>query len=142
MLRIEEYIMDDLDNEDLEKFTILKADEKSRMVYGWASVISKDGDAVIDTQGDVIEAQELVKATTDFMFDVRKAQAMHKPGVMGMVVHSFPLVEELAKSLGISCNKEGWIVGVKVTDDATWEKVKKGELKAFSIGAQARREKI
>ena len=129
---------------ELHKFHILKADDSDerRMAYGWASVISKDGETIVDTQGDIIEPDELEKATTEFMLDVRKAQAMHNPGVKGVVVHSFPMTNEIAKSLDIECAQEGWIVGVKVTDDETWTGVKSGKLKAFSIGVTARREEV
>lgn len=132
----------DWKEEELKKVHILKADDDRRMVYGWASVITKNGEVVVDTQGDSIEPHELEKATTEFMSDVRKAQEMHNPGVKGMVVHSFPLIGEIAKSLGIECDQEGWIVGVHVSDSATWQKVKSGELRAFSIGGQGRREEV
>lgn len=122
--------------------TILKFDDEARMVYGWASVISENGEPVVDLQNDIIEPQELVKATTEFMLSVRKAMAMHEGDKVGSVVHSFPLTAEFAKSLGVSCDREGWIVGVHVPDDATWSRVKSGELKAFSIGAQAIREEV
>ena len=46
---------------------ILKADEEQRIVYGWASVITENGERVVDRQGDVIEADTLVKAVNDFM---------------------------------------------------------------------------
>jgi hypothetical protein len=125
-------------------FVILKASASERMVYGWASVISKGGVAVRDTQGDVIEPDELVKATTDFMLDVRHGAEMHKRNErnefvpeehsIGAVVHSFPLTAELMKGLGISSDREGWIVGMKVRDDRVWKRVEKGELRAFSIG--------
>lgn len=117
-------------------------DDESRMAYGWASVISEKGEPVVDTQDDVISADELEKATTEFMADARVAKAMHDGEGIGEVLHSFPLTAELAKSLGISADKEGWIVGVKVHDDATWARVKANELGSFSIGGQAVREPI
>jgi hypothetical protein len=130
------------ENDIVTVTTILKFDEEARMVYGWASVISEGGVPVVDLQDDIIEPQELVKATTEFMLSVRKAMAMHEGDKVGSVVHSFPLTAEFAKSLGVSCDREGWIVGVHVPDDATWSRVKSGELKAFSIGAQAIREEV
>lgn len=130
---------------------IFKADDEERMVYGWASVITEDGEPVIDSEGDVIEASELVKATTAFMLDVRKAMIGHERNaagdiedsmVKGIVVHSFPLTAEIAKSLGIETKREGWIVGVKVTDEAVWKGVKEGRFRAFSIGGKGIREEI
>ena len=128
--------------EEMTKATIVKVDDEARMVYGWASVITEKGEPVVDTQGDVIEADELVKATTEFMADVRLAKAMHAGDGIGEVLHSFPLTAEIMKSLGIECDREGWIVGVKVGDDAVWKRVKSGELRSFSIGGAAQREEI
>ena len=126
----------------MDKVAILKTDDDQRMVYGWASVVSETGTPVIDTQGDVIEPDELVKATTEFMADARLAKAMHQGDGIGEVLHSFPLTAELAKSLGLETAREGWIVGVKVRDDAVWAKVKDGTLKAFSIGGVGQREPL
>lgn len=121
---------------------ILKVDNAQRMVYGWASVITENGIPVVDTQGDVIKAETLVKAATEFMLSARVAKDMHSGGKIGEFVHSMPITKEIADALGISSDKEGWIVACKVYDNAVWEKVKSGELKAFSIGGRAKREKI
>lgn len=124
---------------------VIKINEEQRMAYGWASVISEKGQVLVDTQGDIIEPNELVKFTSEFMSDVRQAKAMHgKWGYddkqIGEVLHSFPITKELADSLGIQSEREGWIVGVKVHDDEIWEKVKSGKLRAFSIGGMGMRE--
>jgi len=123
--------------------TVIKVDEEQRMVYGWASVVTEKGQPVIDLQYDVIKPDVMVKAATEFMTDVRNTLVMHSrtpdgkidPSMIkGMVVHSLPLTIELAKSLGIQTDREGWIVGVKVLDNDAWAQVKAGGLKAFSIG--------
>ena len=121
---------------------ILKADDSQRLIYGWASVITQDGIPVVDSQGDVIKSHTLEKAATDFMLSARVAKDMHEGGKIGEFVHSLPLTKEIAGALGITCNREGWIVACKVYDDSVWAKVKSGELKAFSIGGRAKREKI
>ncbi len=117
--------------------TILKADDDERIVWGWASVVTEKGVPVIDKQGDVITPEEISKAATEFMLDVRVAKAMHEGEQVGHVVHSFPLTNELAKALGIQSEREGWIIAQKITDDETWARVKSGELSAFSIGGNA-----
>ena len=121
---------------------IIKIDDEMRMVFGWASVITEKGKTVVDTQGDVIEPSELMKATTDFMEDARVAKAMHDGDGIGEVLHSFPLTNEIAKSLGIETDREGWIVGVKVNNDEIWKKVKDGTYRAFSIGGLGVREDV
>ena len=119
---------------------ILKTDDEQRIVYGWASVVTENGVPVVDRQGDVIEADTLVKAVNEFMEHVRVGKTMHSGDQTGMVIHSLPVTKEICGSLGIQCNREGWIVAYKVYDDAVWAMVKSGELAAFSIGGRAVKE--
>jgi len=121
---------------------ILKTDDEQRMVYGWASVITEDGEAVVDRQGDVIKAETLVTAVNEFMEHVRVGKAMHTGDQVGTVVHSLPITKEIGDSLGIQSNREGWIVAYKVFDDEVWAMVKSGELAAFSIGGRAIKEDL
>ena len=121
---------------------ILKTDDEQRMVYGWASVVTEKGVPVIDRQGDVIEADTLVKAVNNFMEHVRVGKAMHTGEQVGVVVHSLPITKEIGEALGIQSDREGWVVAYKVYDDAVWAMVKSGELAAFSIGGRATKEEI
>lgn len=118
-------------------FDIIDKNEDQHLVWGWASVISKGGKAVVDRQGDVISADTLTKAATEFMLDVRKAKAMHEGDSIGEVVHSLPLTGEIAKALGIETDVEGWIIAMKIHNDEVWQLVKSGQLSAFSIGGMA-----
>jgi hypothetical protein len=119
---------------------ILKVDEEQRIIYGWASVITEKGETVVDRQGDVIEAETLVKAVNDFMEHVRIGKTMHEGEATGQVIHSLPVTKEICDALGIQCDREGWVVAYKVYDDAVWDRVKSGELRAFSIGGRATKE--
>jgi len=122
---------------------VLKMDDEQRIVYGWASVVTEDGKPVVDTQGDVITPEEMEKMANDFMLDVRKAKAMHTGNQIGEVIHSMPLTEELMKAFDIYSDREGWLVAFKIYDDDAWDKVRKGEFQALSIGGKAgSREKI
>jgi cation transport regulator ChaB len=119
---------------------ILKVDEEQRLIYGWASVVTEKGEVVVDRQGDVIEAETLVKAVNDFMEHVRVGKTMHMGGATGQVIHSLPVTNEICAALGIQCDREGWVVAYKVYDDSVWDRVKSGELRAFSIGGRATKE--
>ena len=119
---------------------ILKADEEQRLVYGWASVVTEKGEPVIDRQGDIIEPETLVKAVNNFMEHVRVGKEMHKGDQIGAVIHSMPITKEIGESLGIQSDREGWVVAFKVYNDDVWDKVKSGELAAFSIGGRATKE--
>jgi len=121
---------------------ILKTDDEQRMVFGWASVVTENGEPVVDRQGDVIEADTLVKAVNEFMEHVRVGKAMHSGDQVGVVVHSLPITKEIGEALGIQSDREGWVVAYKVFDDSIWDMVKSGELAAFSIGGRAQKEEI
>ncbi len=119
---------------------ILKIDPEQRIAYGWASVVTENGAPVIDRQGDIIDPQELSRAASQFMRKSRSAKQMHAGPPVGEVLHSLPLTDDLAKSLGLDSARQGWIVGIRVNDDSVWQKVKSGQLGAFSIGGQAVKE--
>lgn len=118
---------------------VFKFNEEQRLVYGWAYVSTVKGEISLDHSGEYIRPDELVKAATNFMLDVRVAKAMHTGSQIGEIVHSLPVTKEIATSLGITSDREGWIVCVKVHDDSVWEDVKSGKLSAFSIGGRALR---
>lgn len=120
---------------------VMKIDEDQRMVYGWASVISKNGQPIIDRQGDVIEPSEMRSAIHDFMKH-RTGGEMHGQTGGAEVVESLFLDRDVQQSLGIDLGMEGWYVGMHVPDDAAWEKIRAGTYKAFSIGGSANRESI
>lgn len=122
--------------------TILKYDDEQRMFYGWASVVTNKGELVVDRQGDAIDLKGLERAVNKFMLDVRVGKVMHEGEQKITFVHSFPVTDEICKALGLECEKQGWIVGGYVSDDATWQMVKSGKLPALSIGGRAIREKM
>jgi hypothetical protein len=128
----------------MEKRTakIIKLDEEARIVWGWASVVSVDGKPMVDRQGDIISADVMTKAADRFMLDVRVAKAMHEGAQIGEVIHSFPLTKALGEALGVHSALEGWIVAMKVHDDSVWNRVKSGELAAFSIGGIGKRNAV
>jgi hypothetical protein len=68
---------------------------------------------------------------------------MHNKMGIGVLVESVALTREKADAMGIpNFNRVGWWGGFKITDEATWQKIKGGELRAFSIGGRGRREPI
>jgi hypothetical protein len=76
------------------------------------------------------------------MASARTAKAMHQGDQIGEVLHSFPLTNELAKAFGMETDREGWLIGMKIHDDAVWQGFKDGTYKAFSIGGRSKRERI
>ncbi len=126
----------------LKRVTIEKLDDEQQMVWGWAYVCKgDDGIQVIDHGGDVVDIADIQTAAEDFMLSSRVGGVMHKDQA-GFVAQSIVVTDELAKELGLATLKRGWLIGFKVTDADTWEGVKSGRLKAFSIGGTANPEAI
>lgn len=123
-------------------FDFEKSDNEGRYVRGWASVVTINGEAVTDTQGDLITMAELRKAAHRFVTDARVAKAMHRGDQVGEVVESVIIDDEFAKATGMSTDKRGWWIGMAVNDDNIRKRVKAGELKAFSIGGRGKRKKL
>lgn len=122
---------------------IKKTNDEERMVYGFASVADDGSGTLIDRQGDMISEAELVKAAHRFMKTAREGKVMHEGQPKAEIVESMVLRPDVAKALGVEdFKKTAWVIGMKVYDDDTWERVKKGELKAFSIGGKGRRKSV
>lgn len=125
----------------MEDFTITaeiaKADDALRVVWGWASVAVEKGVPVIDKQNHIVEIDGLQKAAHNFVAEFRTGSNTHKSLGVGTVVESMVFTKEVQKSLGIDLGREGWYIGMKIHDDALWQRVKKGEMKGFSIGGTA-----
>jgi hypothetical protein len=121
---------------------IIKLDEEQRIVWGWASVTSLNGEPIVDRQGDVIEPRVLEKAATEFMLGARNGLTMHKGTPTTTIVHSMLFTDDVKKAFGIESPYEGWLIAVKVHCEDTWNAVKQGQFKGFSIGGRAIREDV
>lgn len=122
--------------------TLVKAtiNDEQRVVRGWASVATVGGKPVIDLQNDLIDIEELRKAARDFLTGSRASLHSHAGEPIGEVVESLVLDADMQKALGVDLGMEGWLIGIRVADDAAWAEVRKGSLMSFSIGGWAVRE--
>lgn len=119
---------------------INKADDDKRLVYAWASVVTKNGEPVTDHQDDVISVEDLEEAAHGFMMNSRESGEMHiKTTGIGKVVESMVFTKQMQDALGIDLGQEGWFVVMKIDDDEAWAKVKDGTYKMLSIGGKATR---
>jgi hypothetical protein len=128
----------------VKRGVILKADEDRGLVYGYASMSTReDGSLYEDLQGDVIEPDVLENAALEFMLHHRAVDEMHAGDPIGAIVESLVVTPEKLVKMGIPAEVAetipvGWWVGAKVTPDV-FAKVKSGELEAYSIGGFAKR---
>lgn len=137
----------------MEKFTreveFFKIDEEQHNVWGIFSV-SKVGDKlVVDSQNDVIQPRELEKAAQNFVLKANSQMGnKHKQVQVGQLIESFVLspekgefLEKALKNIGadatIKPDSTIWFGGFHVEDEKTWDLIKSGEFKSFSIGGMA-----
>ena len=116
---------------DIERlFRIIKVDAEKRMVYG---IVYAPGE--VDTEGDTMEAEEIEKMAYNFMAKRRTTNVdlQHDfEGDEGFVAESW-IIRKNDPLFGDE--PEGaWAVGIKVTNDDTWEAVKKGDIAGLSMG--------
>lgn len=116
---------------------IMKADPDQHLIFGWASVVEKDGKAIIDKQGDIIPVAELENAAYEFALNSRDGGDMHARTGVAKLVESMVFTKEKQTALGIDLGQVGWWVGFKVHDTELWAAHKRGERPEFSIGGAA-----
>lgn len=121
---------------------VVKRNDDQHLVYGWASVITKNGEPVFDEQGDTIEEDTLVTAVHKFNEEARVGGVLHMRTANGdvvqvaSVVESFVFTKSVQELLGIQLDKTGWFLVMKILDEQVWAMVKSGKLPAFSIGGR------
>ena len=129
--------------------TVAKVDEAQGLVYGWASiVVTKAGDLVEDSQGDVIDPVDLDNAMIEFMLDHRAANEMHGGDPIGTVVESVVISPAKLEAMGFPTELAatapvGAWIGVKMDPNSdTFARVRSGELQMFSIEGTGERVEI
>jgi hypothetical protein len=122
---------------------VCKVDERLGLVFGFA-VVSKifnpeteTLDPYFDTQGDHIPEDALLKASLEFAQDSRLAMEMHgqtgNTDPIGSVVFIFPMLEDIAKSMGILTPMTGLLIAMRPNEEIL-AKFASGEFTGFSIG--------
>lgn len=123
---------------------VMKLDPVRQLVFGWASIaITKDGETLIDKQGDIIPTAELEDAAYEYVLEFREADEMHSQITKGHLVESVVFTPDKITAMGLPVGlvPTGWWVGFKVDAD-TFRKVQDGTLSMFSIEGVAEREAV
>lgn len=128
-----------IENSEKEMMSIKKIDEDERLVFGWFSVVEKDGKLIKDSQDDYIEPAQLEKAAYSYVLDARLAGDSHIRKGVGQLVESIVLTKEKQDALGIDLGFVGWWGGFHINDNEVWDKIKKGVYPMFSIGGTGQR---
>jgi hypothetical protein len=123
---------------------ISKMDTEKRQVFGWASIVEVNGEPVVDLQGDYMSLDEIEKAAYTYVQKSRRGGNQHEKGShVSDMIESFLVTPDKKEKLGLPADMPtGWWVGFQVNDDATWQQVKNGERREFSIHGSGIRKDI
>lgn len=136
---------------------IVKVDDEARIVAGFASVaINADGSLPEDTQGDVIDTPEAIKAWErafyKYALDGRDGDVQHEffkvSRLVELLVFTPEKTKAIAKRLGLKGDSQAvaayvsYEVSKSKEGDKAWADVKAGKLPMFSIVASGKREDL
>lgn len=125
----------DKEKATIKAFQIMKANEFLGVIYGIASKAD-----FMDSEGDIIEIDELRKAAHDYISKSRNGNVDHKQGNVGEVVESLILDNDMVNAIKSNKIEEGsWIIGWKPYDPEIAKKASMGEYVGFSIEGTGRR---
>ena len=130
-----------LSKEEEEKQQVFLESNERHMVYGAALIPEKD---IYRNNGEQefyisFTKESIEKMSQDFMKEYRQHEVKtdHEDVANEVCVVESWLVEDSykdkANALGINVPEGTWMVGMKVNNIETWERVKAGELKGFSV---------
>lgn len=115
---------------------VAKSNDERRMIYGWASVTTVDGESVVDLQDDEITTDALHDIAKGIVRGQRAGKFEHDGDECNETLEVMVFDKSLQEALGIDLGKEGLLVGQHVPDDAHWEKAKSGDWE-LSIAVRA-----
>ena len=90
----------------------------------------------VDAQGDIISEEEIQKMMYGFMRHYQAFKEMHEHPTDAFVLESYQAPVDF--TLGAELVKKGsWIMTSQIEDEDLWERIKSGEITAYSIGGFA-----
>lgn len=124
---------------------ITKLDLVQQRVWGWASVaVRKDGQPIIDTQGDVIAIEDLEEAFYTYFKESGRLNFMHDGPTRGHLIEMMVFTPEKVAKLGIPAGlvPSGAWVGYEIPDPEDFAKAAVDGLVMFSIEGMAEKEEV
>jgi Putative phage serine protease XkdF len=125
--------------------TFSKLDDDKHVAFGWASVVSVNGEPVVDKQGDLIDWEDLEKAAYAYVMKSRRGGSQHRrdgeePFHASDMIESFVVTPEKIEKMHLPPETPvGWWVGYHYHDEDTWQDIKKGLKTGFSVHGRGKR---
>lgn len=125
---------------------ITKVVDDQRRFFGFAYVVSKDGEQITDLSGDIIDTvearQALENAVYKYVLHSRAGDHDHREFEAADLIECMVLTKDKADLMGIDTPVEGVWIGFQARDDEAgerlWKAVKdgKGALSIVGIGTK------
>lgn len=100
----------------------------------------------VDAHSDVMRPEDIEETAHDFMRNGQVIGSMHNERINAYCVESFIAPQDLTFPDGMygpqTVTKGSWVIGIKILDDAEWQKVVDGVYTGVSIGGFGVREDI
>jgi hypothetical protein len=123
---------------------IVRKDADQHRVFGYASVaVTKEGDALIDLQGDLIAIEDLEEAAYDHVLHFHVGGEMHAGEASSHLIESMVFTPEKLAKMGIPSGMVplGWWMGMQVPP-SLFSRVRDGSRLMFSIEGSGVREPL
>ena len=122
------------------KVTIAKVNKALGLVFGYAIVCKVAGEDYFDNDSsgydEHIPEETMLEAAKDFAKTARVAKEMHTGDAIGCNLFLFPMTTDIAKSLDITVEKTGLLIGMAPDEDEVLAKFADGTYTGFSIGGK------
>lgn len=113
-------------NNNTVEFSVAVIDETRRLIFGEVYAPNK-----IDAYGWYMEPHEVEKMAHKFMrLDLSKVIDTNHDNVPN---GAYPVQSFIARAGDPQFSEGAWVLGVKITNEALWQRVVNGELNAFSM---------
>lgn len=116
----------------------VKSDNERRIIYGWASVSSHEGESVKDYADDEIVDDALHDLCHLIVKGQNQGAWEHDPSTIGdsAIVEAFVFDKPMQDALGIDLGRTGVLIGMHIPGDDDWAEANDGDWE-FSINATA-----
>ena len=118
---------------------VVKTLPDRQIIFGWASVAKKNGDYVVDKQGDVIPVRELENAVLDYVVKRGDHAIMHDEFSGGRLVMGWLTTPEFMEPFGLvqKDDQQGFIGAWHIEDPKYWQMHKEGKFPELSIAGRS-----
>lgn len=136
---------DSIPDTHLLRADIAKSDDSQQRIFGWVSIaVRKDGETLIDLQGDVIDIGDLEEAWYAYVVESSELNYLHVGKTRGYLIESMVFTPDKIAALGLAPDAVplGVWGGFHIPDRHDYDILKTQGYFMYSIEGEAYREEL